>query len=128
MIHLEHQEALLMRLLCGFFGQEQVIPKMSLFAVCSGIIEGGQDERAKRSQCLFTVVDSDDQPKIVFDFFSGFDRPFETKDVEGQQFIKPTLEARGIRYITMSIDEFSEITDPQSALDFYHWLKDKVEL
>jgi hypothetical protein len=128
MIHLEHQEALLLRMLSSFFGQDHVIPKMSLFAVCGGVVKAEDIDRARKTPCLFTVVDTDDQPKIVFDFFSGFDKPFEVKDVEGQQFAKPMLESHGIRYITMTAEEFAEITDPQSPLDFYHWLKDKMDL
>lgn len=140
MIHLEHQEAVLFRLLTGFFGEDQVIPKMSLLAACGGTLPVSEallanqlkvDDVigwARAQKCLFTVVDKDDQPKLVFDFFSGFQSAFEVKDVTGEQYLKPILFAAGVQYITISAEEFAEILDPTVTLDFYHWLKDKVEV
>ena len=140
MIHLEHHEAVFFRLLAGFFGEERVIPYMSLRAACGGELPISDEVLRKELQiedvtswvlsqkCLFTVVDKDDQPKLVFDFFSGFDQAFEVKDVTGQQYLRPILFAAGVQYITITDEEFAEILDPSGKLDFYHWLKDKVEL
>ena len=140
MIHLEQEHAVFFRMLSGFFGEERVIPSMSLLAACGGTlpcdiatvnpsIKEAQAESWARSQkCLFTVVDHDDQPKLVFDFFSGFDKPFEEKDVVGQRYLKPILMAAGVNYITISMEEFAEIIDPRSDIEFFHWLKEKLEI
>lgn len=137
MISLELHEAQLFRILTSFFGEENVIHNMSLMSVCGGQLPDTMATRhtqgisedveawARKSKCLFTVVDDDDLPKVVFDFFSGFDRPFDVKEVEFQRNVGPILQLKGIRYLTISIDEFNEILDPEGDMDFYHWLKDK---
>lgn len=128
MITLDHSEAILFRMLSSFFGEENVIPNMSVLSVCYGqefTAEG--EEWARRTKCLFTVVDGQDQPKLVVEFFSGFDRPFRPEDEEHQRLLKPLLHKAGIAYITISNQEFLEISDPQGPMDFFHWLKGKFE-
>lgn len=139
MEHLELHEAILFRLLASFFGLDQVIPKMSLLSVCGGTLplklpnsttDGITEDLtiwAKSNKCLFTIIDPDDMPKLVFDFFEGFDKPFEIKDVISQKHIKPILKAAGVQYISLSIEELEEMTDPDSDLDFFHWLQDQLE-
>ncbi len=137
MISLELHEAQLFRVLTSFFGEENVIPNMSLMSICGGSLPeslssvhtqgilGDVEIWARQSKCLFTIVDREDSPKVVFEFFSGFDRPFAPKDVESQRNVRPILQLKGIKYVTISLDEFNEILDPNGNLDFYHWLKDK---
>ena len=128
MIALDTDEAILFRLLSGFFGTENVIPHMSVAAVCDGAID---DPKiliwAKKEKCLFTIVDNQDAPRLVVEFFSGFDRPFEVRHETHQRLVKPLLMSVGVPYITISHDEFSEITDSNGSMDFFQWLKDKFE-
>lgn len=133
-MYLEHTEAQFFRILTSFFGSERVIPSMSVLAVCCGelpvltcshVID--LPSWAKSTKCLFTVVDQEDTPKVVFEFFNGFERYVDVQDIERQQLLRPLLESKGISYITIRNDELDEILDPQSNLDFYHWLKDKVD-
>lgn len=133
MIDFTLAEAQLFRLLAGFFGRDQVIPRMSAMAVCGGELPAGFEVEgtdmavwARSNQCLFTIVDRDEQPKMVVEFFFGFDKSIEFSEAEHQRFLKPLLEAARIMYITISENEFAEMTSPSGNLDFYHWLKFKV--
>lgn len=126
-------EAQLFRLLAGFFGKERVVPRMSVLAACGGElpaelpqlgIDSGQ--WARSNTCLFTIVDEDDNPKLVVEFFSGFADSVDVTEVEHQRYLMPILEAAGVLYITFSDDEFAEITDPRSSLDFFSLLQAKV--
>ena len=128
MITLDHSEAILFRMLASFFGDENVIPNMSVLSVCHGQKLNSQTEEwARRTKCLFTVVDRKDEPRLVVEFFSGFDQPFRPEDEEHQRLLRPMLHQAGIAYITISNQEFTEITAPDGRMDFFHWLKGKFE-
>lgn len=139
MIALTHSEAILFRLLAGFFGKHRIVYGLSLMAVCGGELPpnervfGNVDIRddlniwAKRNKCLFTITDDDDNPKLVVEFYSDRTDALEVQQLEHQQYMKPLLNACGVRYITISDDEFSEITDPRGQMDFFDLLKAKVE-
>ena len=131
MLNLSLPEAQLLRMLSGVFGKERVIPQMSVLCVCGGKLpddypSNGFDLRswAKKNKCLFTIVDENDNPTVVFEFFSGFDGVIQNAEVEHQKYLKPLLDHVGIRYVTISDSEFDEILDPESSLDFISFLKD----
>lgn len=140
MIDLSPEEAILMRLLAGFFGQDRVILRMSVLAVCGGelpanivaILDGRGagglkvDQWAAENKCLFTIVDDDDNPRMVVEFFSGYQQAIDVVEFEHQTYLAPILEAAGIKYVTMTNHEFSEIVDPQASLDFFSFLNAKV--
>ncbi|MDC0359013.1 hypothetical protein OAO01_09375 [Oligoflexia bacterium] len=107
---------------------------MSVLSVCGGVLPegveqlgGGISDWAKQNQCLFTVVNKLDIPKLVVEFFAGFEGDIDNEEVEHQKLLKPLLAATDINYVTISNDEFSEMLDPNGNLDFYSFLKDKVE-
>jgi len=134
MIALNLQEAQLFRLLADFFGRDQVIPHMSVMAVCGGAlperiiaVDAQISGWARRSKCLFTIVDPQDIPKMVVEFFSGFECAIDVHEEEHQRLLAPILKAVGLRYVTISPSEFSELLDPHSALDLFTLLKAKVE-
>ena len=134
MLNLSLPEAQLFRMLSRLFGKERVIPFMSVLCVCGGEVpetfsSNGFDLRAwaKVNKCLFTVVDEDDEPRMVFEFFSGFSTIVENVDVEHQRYLRPLLNHVGIRYITISHADFDEILNPHSSLDFISFLKDHFE-
>ena len=134
MVALTLPEAQLFRLLVDFFGREHVVPQMSVLAVCGGSLpetslgsNGAVSEWAKRSKCLFTIVDEHDAPCMVIEFFSGFENSIDVREEEHQRLLTPLLKASGIRYVTISPAEFSEMLDPHSSLDLFNFLKSKVE-
>ncbi len=127
-------EAQYLRILSGLFGRDRVIPHMSVMAVCGGKIPADYDVKgfdlgtwAKRSRCLFTVVDDEDCPKAVFEFFSGFGAVIEPEAVSHEKYLRPLLRHMGIKYITISEEEFSEILRPGGNLDFFSFLKAQLE-
>lgn len=127
-------EAQLYRLLAGFFGRDQVIPRMTVLAVCGGELPvnghelpTGAAEWAKTNRCLFTIVDHDDEPRLVVEFFSGLHDSIDIDEEEHQRILAPILKAAKITYITLSNDEFSELLDPESSSDMYAFLKAKLE-
>lgn len=139
MIHMELREAQLFRILVGLFGRDRVIFKMSALTVCGGAVPEGISlplqpggapfnlaSWAKSNSCLFTILNEFDEPYMVIDFFSGFQAAVDVREVEHQQYLTPLLRASGIRYITMSDDEFDDILDPDSSLDILSFLKAKI--
>jgi len=134
MIQLSMEEAQLFRLLSGLFGGERVVPHMRVISVCGGELPpaatGTAEERvtwARNNRCLFTVVDADDNPRLVVEFFAGFSSFIDPTEEEHQRFLRPILAARGIPYVTITPSEFAEILDPGSSLDLVALLRDRVD-
>ena len=149
MIDFNLEEAQLYRVLTSFFGKEHVVPHMSVLSICGGDlpdsplvneIEVSMDSSngsnsdgsklkqwAKRSKCLFTIINPGGDPRMVVEFFSGFGNSVSLIDVEHQRYLKPILQAAGVSYCTISNEEFSELLDPRSSLDFFSLLKAKCE-
>jgi len=131
-------EAQLFTLLGAFFGRKNVIPHMRVIAICGGSLpsldgsvlashQAELDRWARTHRGLFTVVDAVDAPKLVFEFFSGFSQIVDPVEEEHQRFLKPLLHAAGLRYITISESEFAEILAPDGKMDFFQFLKSKIE-
>lgn len=131
MIELTTSEAQLMRMLAAFFGKDQVIPRMSVLAVCGGELPAGSRKElvawAKSSRCLFTVVDREDRPKLVVEFFAGFQDSIDLQEEEHQRLLAPMLRELGIRYITISPEQFEELLDPDGDLDLFSLLAEHVD-
>ena len=141
MVDLTLHEAQLFKLLSSFFGRDQVILKMSVLAVCGGqlphplpsalleynIRYGAIDLKhwAKSNTCLFTIVDHDDAPKMVVEFFSGFDDSIAVEDEEHQRILPALLGQLQIPYVTISVAELSEILAPTGTLDLCTLLEQK---
>lgn len=143
MIDISLEEAQLFRMLTALFGGEQVVPQMSVMAVCGGELPSGFNHHslnvseaqyralnmpqwAKKNKCLFTVLDCNDNPKMVVEFFSGFRESVSNTEVEHERYLPPLFEALGIHYVTISPQEFDEITDPSSSLDIVSLLNSRV--
>jgi hypothetical protein len=106
---------------------------MSVMTICGGDIPSSipgirKDPRdwAKKNRCLFTVVDNEDEPCMVVEFFSGYQQGIDPVEAEHQQYLPAILGGAGIQYVTISNEEFSELLTPESGLDFYVLLKAKV--
>lgn len=135
------REAQLFRILSGFFGRDQVIPKMSVMAVCGGELPDPLPESlvaqlprgsafnlerwARSNTCLFTIVDQEDSPKLVVEFFSGFERGIDATEEEHQRLLGPLLSRRQIPYVTISDQEIGDLLDPAGSLDFCTFLEAK---
>lgn len=135
MAEMSLNEAQLFRILTGFFGKERVLFSMSVRAVCGGdlaALEGSLDATTRawgeRNRCLFTIVDDDDDPKMVIEFEPDFSNYIEVDQLERKSCLPALLKARGIRYLTFTIDEMDEILDPQSSLGLIDLLKDRFQI
>jgi hypothetical protein len=105
---------------------------MSVRAVCGGELPANgeacdADTRAwaERNKCLFTVVDGEDEPKMVVEFAPDFSSYIEVDQLERQSRLPPLLKFCGVQYLTISGNELHEILDPRSSLDLIAWLKDR---
>lgn len=141
MINMSLREAQLFRMLSGFFGRDQVILRMSVLAVCGGELpdplpptiveqlprgaEFNLAHWAKKNTCLFTIVDKDDMPCLVVEFFAGFEKAVDPVEEEHQRLLGPLLSKRHIPYVTISDQEFGDLLDPTSSLDFCTFLEAK---
>lgn len=133
MVEMSLQEAQLFRMLCGFFGRDRVVWNMSIRSVCGGALSASSnsavtapaDDWVDLMGCLFTVVDDEDTPKMVVEFAPDFSRCIEVQQMERHQRLPSLLEVYGIRYISITSEEFRDMTDPRSSLDLVSFLKDK---
>jgi hypothetical protein len=124
-------EAQLFRLLTGFFGEDRVLFSMSVRAVCGGDLSGSPQvcdaetrEWAERNKCLFTVVDREDDPKMVVEFAPDFSQYIEVEQLERQSRLPGLLKSHGVQYLQMSGKDLQEMLDPNSSLDLVAFLKD----
>ena len=134
MVTLHLDEARLFRLLSNFFGDDHVVPNMRVIAVCGGslpaeleLVDDDLTAWARENRCLFTIVDQEDTPKLVIEFFSGFSSYVDPTEADHQRYLRPILAAARIPYVTISEAEFQEIIDPGSGLDLVSLLREKVE-
>ena len=106
------REAQLFRMLTDLFGKDQVIFGMSAMAVSGGSLQVDPSDYsidiekwARANKCLFTVVDQKDLPKLVVEFFAGYSKSVDVREVEHEQYLRPILEAAEIRYVTITNEE-----------------------
>ena len=132
MVEMTLTEAQLFRMLVALFGRDRVVWSMSVRAVCGGALpasvassDAGLSGWAERDKCLFTVVDDDDNPKMVLEFAPDFSAYIEIEQLERQKRLPPLLGACGVQYITMSSSELEEILDPKSTIDLVAFLRGK---
>jgi hypothetical protein len=132
MAEMSLHEAQLFRLLVGFFGEDRVLFSMSVRAVCGGDLSSlpqplaeGTRQWAEKNKCLFTVVDHEDDPKMVVEFEPDFSQYIEVEQLERKSLLPPLLRSRGVRYLTISGEEMGEMLDPRSGLELVDVLKDR---
>lgn len=125
------EEAQLFRILVSFFGPDRVVPRMSVMAICGGalpekfasVLSGW----ARTTNCLFTIINDQDNPKVVFEFFGGLSEAIDVQELEHQQHLPDLFAAQGIQYISISKEEFADLTSP-GGISFFHFLQAKVDL
>jgi hypothetical protein len=132
MAEMSLDEAQLFRLLVGFFGKDRVLFSMSVKAVCGGdlgvqpkALDDDTRAWAERNRCLFTVVDEEDDPKMVVEFEPDFSSYIEVEQLERKSRLPGILKANGIQYLTISGKEMGEILDPNGTMDLVDLLKDR---
>jgi hypothetical protein len=135
MIEMSLHEAQLFRMLESFFGRDRVVWNMSVRSVCGGEYPQDAPESkesiaswAEVAGCLFTVVDEDDNPKMVVEFESDLSQVIDLAQLDRQQRLPKLLEQRGVQYIVVTRDEFAEILDPNGSLDLISVLQDRLGL
>ena len=123
-------EAQLFRMLSSFFGEERVVAKLSVKVICGGTLPVDSPELlewASSNRCLFTIVDFTDTPKLVVEFFSGFEESIDPAEEEHQRILPELLAKVGVQYITVSESEFDDILCPGSGYDLTTFLQEKVD-
>lgn len=123
MIALSLEEAILLRILESLFGHGQVIPHMSLNAICGGDnLEGEQ----YKLQCLFTVIDPADNPRLVIEFTGSTPNTIDLESYSRASIIEPVLAEHQIRYMVISGDDYSDLTHPGADREFIvHFFSEK---
>lgn len=132
MAEMSLHEAQLFRLLVGFFGKDRVLFSMSVRAVCGGdlsslphALDSETREWAENARCLFTVVDHDDDPKMVVEFEPDFSSYIEVDQLERKSRLPALLKANGVQYLTITGQEMGEILNPNGGIDLVDVLKDR---
>lgn len=146
MVDLSLPEAQLYKMLVNFFGAERIVPRMSVLAACGGELPtdanrinvpkgyhqlAGDPEKmaqwARKNRCLFTIVDDDDNPKLVVDFEAIEEDTIDAQRLEYQRIVEPILRAAGVRFFTITSDEFREMLKPAGNLDLFHFFRERFE-
>ena len=132
MAEMSLNEAQLFRLLVGFFGKDRVLFSMSVRAVCGGdlpalpqALDRETLEWAESARCLFTVVDHEDDPKMVVEFEPDFSSYIEVEQLERKSRLPALLKANGVQYLTITGQEMGEILNPHGGIDLVDVLKDR---
>ena len=132
MAEMSLHEAQLFRLLVGFFGKDRVLFSMSVRAVCGGdlsalpqALDSETREWAESARCLFTVVDQDDEPKMVVEFEPDFSSYIEVEQLERKSRLPALLKANGVQYLTITGQEMGDILNPNGGIDLVDVLKDR---
>lgn len=130
---LELREAQLYRLLINMFGRDQVIPKATIRMVCGGELPNLPAARyphyqswAKSFRCLFTVVNSVDEPRLVVEFCQGFEESVDVYEAEREHYLPSVLKCRDISYVTISNQEFEELLSADGDFNFFHVMEDQL--
>ena len=133
------EEAQLYRMLVAFFGAERVIPHMSLLAVCGGEVPARISPTiagtlpadlvgfARGHRCLFTIVNEDDSPRMVLDFEAADPDAINADRLEYQRVAEPMLAAVGVRFVTITGPELTEMLKPGGNLDLFSLLRGRFE-
>lgn len=128
------EQAQLMRVLGTFFGVERVVPRMSLLAVCGGQLPKvssslpiRSNSWASQQKCLFTVVDQNDNPLMVFELFGGFTDVIDLTELEHQQALKPFLKASGVAFISLDSQELLLLLETTEEEEFFSFLEEKIK-
>lgn len=132
MAEMSLNEAQLFRLLVGFFGKDRVLFSMSVRAVCGGDLSSLSDTLdeetrawAERNRCLFTVVDGEDDPRMVVEFEPDFSNFIEVDQLERKSRLPAVLKASGVQYLTITGEEMGEILNPNGTIGLVDVLKDR---
>lgn len=135
MTMLSSDEAQLFRVLSNAFGRDRVIPHMRAVAICGGSIsdaveaaQPGVRAWAERNTCLFTLIDGEDEPQLVIEFFSGFQQYVDAREEQHQRFLPELLRNVGVKYITLSPEEFTAILECGDIREFYRTIGEKLGL
>jgi len=126
----ELHEAQLFRLLKGFFGEEQVVPFLTLQMICGEA--AGDDPVAVaapflQERCLMTILDEQSTPHLVIEFSPQFSESVDLDALERNKVVKACLQHHGILHISIDHEEFSEVLHPQGSLTLVKLLQTKLD-
>ena len=71
--------------------------------------EADWENWAKNGQCLFTIVNKDQAPRMVVEFCNDFGSVIDSEQLEHKRMLAPLLKALKIAYVTFSEEEFDEV-------------------
>lgn len=130
----ELREAQLLRLLSDTFGADQVIAKASVSMVCSGQIPKlseqdypGFEMWSKKFKCLFTIINNQDEPCLVVEFFGGFAGDIDPFEAEREVFLPTVLKSKNIFYFRVTEEDFRTLIDPDMPVSLLDLLSDKYD-
>lgn len=132
MIALDINQTQLFRLLQDIFGASRVIPLIRLKALCGGGLPEVSDCRLDKEdeheniKCLFTVVDKDDEPKMVVDFDAKDLVEIDVYEFNKQEVVKKYLREVGIKYLLIENSEFEDILDATKDITLAACLNSKI--
>ena len=133
MVNLTLEQAQLFRILSSFFGPDQVILNATVKLVCGGrypeklIAENPLIiDWAGRYKCLFTILDQESEAKLVVEFGEQNGAVVDASRIEYRHHLESILNDCGVKYVSLSNEEFYALIDPDSQTDFVSMMHSKI--
>lgn len=120
------REAQLFRMLSALFGEDRVVPHMSL----AGVLGGEQLDSATREwcadqRCLITIVGHDDEPRFVLDFAAIEGDVIDPDRVELHRKGAELLARFGIHFFSMHEEDFQALITPGTGFTLVHYFDEQ---
>jgi hypothetical protein len=120
------REAQLFRMLAALFGEDNVIPHLTL-AVVLGEVQLDAETRAwcAQQRCLITVVGRDDEPRFVLDFEAIEGDIVDPLRVELHGRGRELLTQHGVFFFSIASDDFEALTTPGTGYTLIHFFDEQ---
>ena len=120
------REAQLFRMLTTLFGEERVIPHLSLSMVL-GAQELDADTRnwAAQQRCLLTIVGKDDEPRFVLDFAAIEGEVIDPSRIELHSRGAELLTKHGIFFFSMKDLQFQRLISSGPEFTLVHYFDEQ---
>lgn len=120
------REAQLFRMVSAVFGDDNVIPHMTLAGVLGAApLDDATRAWCAQQRCLLTIVGRDDEPRFVLDFAAVEDNVIDPTRVELHRRGRELLARHGVFFFAMMNDDFEALITPGTGFSLVHYFDEQ---
>ena len=120
------REAQLFRMVSALFGENRVIPHMTLAGVLGGNeLDRDTREWCSQQRCLLTIVGDDDEPKFVLDFAAVEGDTIDPTRIELHRRGAEVLAKFGVYFFSMQDQDFEALTSVGTGYTLVHYFDEQ---